>query len=226
MLQGEGYGVGAKLVTSGSGEDMGHHHCSLTPPVPNKTWFHISLPLSPLPFSVAVVFIIRDIFPTPPAKTRSSYTPAARTHTPRRALSWSQEGPACPPTQAALRRPALPTSLTALPALGSSTVLSVTGEIDVNRDEKGNKTSFPPLPSSPARTTSSSPLNTPPPTQGFPFAESLNDLSWGQLELGAMRRLWEDGIEAEWTEEEPCGGVEFRLLKLGAGEGGGKSQIM
>lgn len=33
-----------------------------------------------------------------------------------------------------------------------------------------------------------------------------------------MRRLWEDGIEAERTEEEPCGGVEFRLLKLGAGE--------
>lgn len=90
--------MGVKLVTSGGGEDMGHRHCSLTPPFPNKTWFHISLPVSPLPFSIAVVFIIRDIsFPTPPAKTRSSYTPATRTHTLSRALSWRQEGPACPP---------------------------------------------------------------------------------------------------------------------------------
>lgn len=33
-------------------------------------------------------------------------------------------------------------------------------------------------------------------------------------------------MQAEWLEEEPCGGVEFQLLKLGAEEGGGKSKIM
>lgn len=165
MLRSKGYGVGAKLVTSGSGEDMGHHHCSLTPPFPNKTWFHISLLVSPLPFSIAVVFIIHDIsFPTPPARTRSSYTPASRTYTPRWALSWSQEGPACPATKAALSRPSLPTSHH---SLRCAPPLSVTGEIDMNRDEKRNKTSFPPLPSSPARTTSSCPLNTPSPNTGL-----------------------------------------------------------
>lgn len=45
----------------------------------------------------------------------------------------------------------LPPSLTPLPALGSSTLQAVTGEIDVNRGKKGNKTSFPPLPSSPGQ---------------------------------------------------------------------------
>lgn len=52
-------------------------------------------------------------------------------------------------------------------------------------------------------------------------------MNWGQLELGDHEEAvggW--GIEAERMEEEPCGAVEFRLLKLGAGEGGGKGQIM
>lgn len=82
MPQDEGYGVGAKFVLSGSGEDMGHHHCCLAPPFPNKTWFHISLPVSPLPFSIAVVFIIHDIsflprLPKPAAPTHLQHT---RTH--------------------------------------------------------------------------------------------------------------------------------------------------
>lgn len=38
--------------------------------------------------------------------------------------------------------------------------------------------------------------------------------------------LGEEEREAEWMEEDPCGGVEFRLLKLGADRGGGKGRVM
>lgn len=94
MLHGRGYRVGVKLVMSGGGGDMGHHHRSLTLPFPNKTWFHISLPVSPLRFSIAVVFITHDIsFPAPPAKTHSSYTPVTCMYTLTCALSWRQEAP-------------------------------------------------------------------------------------------------------------------------------------
>ena len=142
---------GSKTCNEQGWGDAGHHHCSLTLPFPNKTWFHISLPVSPLPFSITVVFITHNIsFPTPPAQTHSSRTPAPCTHTLTRALSWRLGAPclpAHPPTRVVLRRPSLPSSLSA-PYTGLlSTLQSAVGEVDVNRGKKGNKTSFPPLPS-------------------------------------------------------------------------------
>lgn len=128
-----------------------------------------------------MVFITHDIsFPAPPARTHSSYTPVTSTHTLLCALS----SPHLP------RRPSLPSSLS--PFAGLPSILqSVAGERNVNRGKKGNKTSFPPRPTPLSEPHPPPHLHPLPPTQGFPFAESLNDLSWGQLELGGHRRLWE-----------------------------------
>lgn len=77
----------------------GHHHCSLTLPFPNKTWFASHSWCLLCLFSIAVVFITHDIsFPAPPAKTHSSHTPVTCMHALTRALSWRQETP-CLPTR-------------------------------------------------------------------------------------------------------------------------------
>lgn len=132
---------------------MGGHGpppCSLTLPFPNKTWFHIAHPVSPLPFSITVVFITHDFsFPTPHAKTHSFYSTAPCKHTMTGALCCRLEAP-CPPTQkgGAKRTQIACPPVSPLPMKSGllSTLQSAVGEIDVNRGKKGNKASFPPLP--------------------------------------------------------------------------------
>lgn len=128
----------------------GRHHCSLTLPFPNKTWFHISLPVSPLSFSIAVVFITHDIsFPAPPAETHSSHTPATHTHA--NAGSQLEARSLCMPPQFSPKKAQFAMQSHCTPYTGVlSTLQSVAGEIDANRGKKGNKTSFPPLPGSPS----------------------------------------------------------------------------
>lgn len=103
-----GYGVGVKLVRSGGGAH-GPLLLLLTLPFPNKTWFHISLPVSPLPFSIAMVFITHDIsfparLPKPTATTNLQHTHSnvcprleTRSSLPAHPESQPSEDPVCPP---------------------------------------------------------------------------------------------------------------------------------
>ena len=153
--------------------------------------------MSPLPFSIAVVFITHDIsFPAPPAKTHSSHTPVTCMHALTHALSWRQEAPCWPTHKAGAEKAQFALQSDSTPYAGLP-LLSAAGEIDgretKRKKEKKRKQGTNPVPlPSPARTTSSSPLAAlPQHRQGFPFAESLNGPNWGQPELGDIRRLLE-----------------------------------
>lgn len=67
------------------------------------------------------------------------------------------------------------------------------------------------------------PARTPTPTQGFPSAESLNELSWGQPGLGTIgpRRI----ENKKGMEEEPVG-EGISVAKIRNGKEAGKGQIM
>lgn len=184
----------------------GHHRCSPALPFPNKTWFHIALPASPLTFSIAVVFITHDIsFSSPLAETHSSYTPVTCTSTLNTCPRWH--------TKPLL---ALHSQLSGGPARHWAPVCCTAArEKNVNGPKKGRRSSSSPSAAEPHPP----PRCTPHTPQGFPFAESLNGLGWGQLELEDQQQVV-GGQSSREAGGRGLWGVEFWLLKLGAGEGG------